>query len=169
MKWKFESSGSIFLKKTTAFSCDTLLRVILVFAICNRFVNVVHQIQMFQAFVDLGLTKIINRKKVKARKIKKVAADIQFTAFCGNKYLNKFHFKQVFVMVAFRSTTLWFSPTNMLQQSLLVKTLWFSIQASKSYVRVELDPFKNILPSSYVMKHNKIIKICQLQSSLFLI
>lgn len=33
--------------------------------------------------------------------------------------------------------------------------------------RFELDPFKNILPLSYVMKHNKIIKICQLQSSLF--
>ena len=67
---------------------------------------------MFQAFVDLGLTKIINRKKLKAiydkkiEKNKKVAADIQFTTFCGNKYLNKFHFKQVFVMVAFRSTTL---------------------------------------------------------------
>ena len=56
-----------FFKKTTIFSgqsCDTLLRIILVFPICNRFVNVVHQfeIQMFQAFVGLELTKRINRK-----------------------------------------------------------------------------------------------------------
>lgn len=71
MKWKFANSGSIFFKKTTRFSCDTLLRIILVFPTCDRFVNVVHQFQMFQAFVGLGLTKIINRKKLKAMYDKK--------------------------------------------------------------------------------------------------